>query len=170
MRHETRPILPLLLHRRNDRRGARARDDPPSCNALRRARDGARGLFAAHPVTSTYRTYGRLARTVVPDFMYLEFKSLYLELKPPVTAASAAPPVAAVAGRPPYRNGRDARLQQREDPCLRLPEELGGTKNTFSRVGQPRITSPPHRPSRLSRLDDVPLRAWSVHSARLQFA
>ena len=25
---------------------------------------------------------GRLARTVIPDFMYLEYKSLYLELRP----------------------------------------------------------------------------------------
>ena len=35
---------------------------------------------------------GRLARTVVPDILYLEYKSLYLELKPSVAAASAAPP------------------------------------------------------------------------------
>ena len=49
---------------------------------------------------------GRLARTVVPDILYLEYKSLYLELKPSVAAASAAPPGAAVAGRPPYHAAR----------------------------------------------------------------
>ena len=48
---------------------------------------------------------GRLARTVVPDFMYLEYKSLYLELKPSVAAASAAPPVAARSASAPYQNG-----------------------------------------------------------------
>ena len=41
---------------------------------------------------------GRLARTVVPDILYLEYKSLYLELKPSVAATSAALPAAAVAG------------------------------------------------------------------------
>ena len=49
---------------------------------------------------------GRLARTVVPDILYLEYKSLYLELKPSVAAASAAPPGAAVAGQSPYHAPR----------------------------------------------------------------
>ena len=52
---------------------------------------------------------GRLARAVVPDFMYLEYKSLYLELKPSVAAASAAPPGAARSASAPYQNGQDAR-------------------------------------------------------------
>ena len=30
---------------------------------------------------------GRLMRTVVPDFMYLEYRALYLELKPPYHSA-----------------------------------------------------------------------------------
>ena len=47
---------------------------------------------------------GRLACIVVPDFMYLEYKSLYLELKP----ASAAPPGAARSASAPYQNGQDA--------------------------------------------------------------
>ena len=47
---------------------------------------------------------GRLARTVVPDFIYLEYKSLYLELKPSVVAASAAPPGTVV-----HRDGHLAR-------------------------------------------------------------
>ena len=60
------------------------------------------------------------ARTVVPDLLYLEGKALYFKAKSSVAArpeiapyqaaaTSAAPPVAAVAGRPPYRNGRDVR-------------------------------------------------------------
>ena len=59
---------------------------------------------------------GRLMRTVVPDILYLEYKSLYLELKPSVAAASAAPPGAAVAGRPPYHAARrDASPYPRAD-------------------------------------------------------
>ena len=46
---------------------------------------------------------GRLARTVVPDILYLEYKALYLELKPSVAAFVSVLPVAAVAGRPPYQ-------------------------------------------------------------------
>ena len=57
---------------------------------------------------------GRLTRTVVPDFMYLEYKALYLELKPDVAAFFAVNPIAAVAGRPPSRNGRDTRCPSGE--------------------------------------------------------
>ena len=44
---------------------------------------------------------GRLMRTVVPDILYLEYKSLYLEVKASGAAArvDARPPGAAVAGR-----------------------------------------------------------------------
>ena len=46
---------------------------------------------------------GRLARTVIPDFMYLEYKSLYLEVKASGTAWRPSlrrdPTEAAVAGR-----------------------------------------------------------------------
>ena len=70
---------------------------------------------------------GRLMRTVVPDILYLEYKSLYLEVK-----ASGA----AVAGRPPYHSarrdasphhGRVALLRDRRQdggsPCGRLAED-----------------------------------------------
>ena len=60
------------------------------------------------------------ARTVVPDLLYLEGKALYFKAKSSgaarseiapyhAAATSAAPPGSAAAGRPPYRNGRDAR-------------------------------------------------------------
>ena len=49
---------------------------------------------------------GRLMRTVVPDILYLEYKSLYLEVKASVVATSAAPPGTAVAERPPYHAAR----------------------------------------------------------------
>ena len=39
---------------------------------------------------------GRIARTVVPDILYLEYKSLYLELKPSVAARGDARPPGAV--------------------------------------------------------------------------
>ena len=45
---------------------------------------------------------GRLARTVVPDFMYLEYKTLYLELRPSCAAwrsRGTRDPTGAVAGR-----------------------------------------------------------------------
>ena len=89
------------------------------------------------------------------------------------TAALTRQPIAhEVAREWREAHGREARLQQREDPCLRLPEELGGTKNTFSRVGQPRITSPQHRPSRLDRRGAVPLQdpfACLVRAGHVQF-
>ena len=49
---------------------------------------------------------GRLTRTVVPDFMYLEYKSLYLELKPSVAARGDPRPPGAARGdaRPPARS------------------------------------------------------------------
>ena len=57
---------------------------------------------------------GRLAYVVVPDFMYLEYRSLYLELKPFRDFHGRVPPIvrapvasgAAVAGRPPYPAAR----------------------------------------------------------------
>ena len=64
---------------------------------------------------------GRLAYVVVPDFMYLEYRSLYLELKPFRDFHGRVPPIvrepvasgAAVAGRPPYHSARrDASLHQ----------------------------------------------------------
>ena len=65
---------------------------------------------------------GRLVRTAVPDFMYLEDKSLYLELRPFRDFHGRVPPivrepvasVAAVAGRPPYPAARrDASPRQK---------------------------------------------------------
>ena len=65
---------------------------------------------------------GRLASTVVPDFMYLEYRALYLELKPfrdfhgrvpPIVRAPVAS-VATVAGRPTYPAARrDASPRQK---------------------------------------------------------
>ena len=57
---------------------------------------------------------GRLAYVVVPDFMYLEYRSLYLELRPFRDFHGRVPPIvrepvasgAAVAGRPPYPAAR----------------------------------------------------------------
>ncbi len=57
---------------------------------------------------------GRLAYVVVPDFMYLEYRALYLELKPFRDFHGRVPPIvrepvasgAAVAGRPPYPAAR----------------------------------------------------------------
>ena len=57
---------------------------------------------------------GRLAYVVVPDFMYLEYRSLYLELKPFRDFHGRVPPIvrepvasgAAVAGRPPHPAAR----------------------------------------------------------------
>ena len=43
---------------------------------------------------------GRLARTVIPNILHLEYKALYLELKPSVAATSAVSPGTVVAGRP----------------------------------------------------------------------
>ena len=52
---------------------------------------------------------GRIARTVIPDFMYLEYKSLYLEVRPSGAAwrpSRRRDPTEAVAGRPPYPAAR----------------------------------------------------------------
>ncbi len=57
---------------------------------------------------------GRLAYVVVPDFMHLEYRSLYLELRPFRDFHGRVPPIvrepvasgAAVAGRPPYPAAR----------------------------------------------------------------
>ena len=58
---------------------------------------------------------GRLARTVVPDILYLEYKALYLELKPSVArkksgAAKMAALHTAATGETPVSRG--ARSQQ----------------------------------------------------------
>ena len=59
---------------------------------VRRIHDVAGGLLSLDR-----QMVGRVMRTVVPDILYLEYKSLYLEVK-----ASGA----AVAGRPPYHSAR----------------------------------------------------------------
>ena len=64
----------------------------PFEDMVRRIHDVAGGLLSLDR-----QMVGRVMRTVVPDILYLEYKSLYLELKPSVAAASAAPPGAAVA-------------------------------------------------------------------------
>ena len=89
---------------------------------VRRIHDVAGGLLSLDR-----QMVGRLMRTVVPDILYLEYKSLYLEVK-----ASGA----AVAGRPPYHSarrdasphhGRVALLRDRRQdggsPCGRLAED-----------------------------------------------
>ena len=63
---------------------------------------------------------GRLMRTVVPDILYLEYKSLYLEVK-----ASGA----AVAGRPPYHSARrDASPHQTKRQRGRRGSGLKGSR------------------------------------------
>ena len=61
-------------------------------------------------VTLDRQMVGRLTSTVVPDFMYLEYRSLYLELRPSCAAwrsrGTRDPTEAAVAGRPPYHSAR----------------------------------------------------------------
>ena len=61
---------------------------------IRRIHDTA---IALH--TLDLQMVGRLTRTAVPDFMYLEYKALYLELKPSVDAAKCVPPASAT---PPH--------------------------------------------------------------------
>ncbi len=56
---------------------------------------------------------GRLARTIVPDILYLEYKSLYLELKPSVAVTSAAPPAEGVGSRAGERPSRGSRFAVR---------------------------------------------------------
>ena len=74
-------------------------------------------------VTLDRQMVGRLTSTVVPDFMYLEYRSLYLELRPSgvawrsrgtrdpteaawLSARSVDSTEAAIAGRPPYHSAR----------------------------------------------------------------
>ncbi len=77
---------------------------------------------------------GRLASTVVPDFMYLEYRSLYLELRQPGTAwrPSRRRDPTGTAGRAARRDasphhGRVALLRDRRQdggsPCGRLAED-----------------------------------------------
>ena len=65
---------------------------------VRRIHDVAGGLLSLDR-----QMVGRLARTVVPDILYLEYKALYLELKPCCNGRDARCPSTA------YHNGRDAR-------------------------------------------------------------
>ena len=68
----------------------------PVGDMVRRIHDVAGGLLSLDR-----QMVGRLMRTVVPDILYLEYKSLYLEVKASGAAArvDARPPGAAVAGR-----------------------------------------------------------------------
>ena len=90
----------------------------PFEDMVRRIHDVAGGLLSLDR-----QMVGRLMRTVVPDILYLEYKSLYLEVK-----ASGA----AVAGRAARRDasphhGRVALLRDRRQdggsPCGRLAED-----------------------------------------------
>jgi hypothetical protein len=90
----------------------------PVEDMVRRIHDVAGGLLSLDR-----QMVGRLMRTVVPDILYLEYKSLYLEVK-----ASGA----AVAGRAARRDasphhGRVALLRDRRQdggsPCGRLAED-----------------------------------------------
>ena len=67
---------------------------------VRRIHDVAGGLLSLDR-----QMVGRLMRTVVPDILYLEYKSLYLEVKASGAArVYARPPGAAVAGRAARRD------------------------------------------------------------------
>ena len=105
---------------------------------VRRIHDVAGGLLSLDRQMD-----GRLMRTVVPDILYLEYKSLYLELKPSG---------AAVAGRPPYHSarrdasphhGRVALLRDRRQdggsPCGRLAED-GSPRHAARRDASPHQT------------------------------
>ena len=67
----------------------------------------AEGMVRIHTAAIALHTLdlqmaGRLARTVVPDFMYLEYRTLYLELRPSCAAwrsRGTRDPTGAVAGR-----------------------------------------------------------------------
>ena len=95
---------------------------------VRRIHDVAGGLLSLDR-----QMVGRLMRTVVPDILYLEYKSLYLEVKASGAArVDARPPGAAVAGRAARRDasphhGRVALLRDRRQdggsPCGRLAED-----------------------------------------------
>ena len=82
---------------------------------VRRIHDVAGGLLSLDR-----QMVGRLMRTVVPDILYLEYKSLYLEVK-----ASGA----AVAGRPPYHSARrDASPHQTKRQRGRRGSGLKGSR------------------------------------------
>ena len=89
----------------------------PVEDMVRRIHDVAGGLLSLDR-----QMVGRLMRTVVPDILYLEYKSLYLEVKASGAAArvDARPPGAAVAGRAARRDasphhGRVALLRDRRN-------------------------------------------------------
>ena len=76
---------------------------------------------------------GRLAYVVVPDFMYLEYRALYLELRQPGTAWRPSrrrdPTGTAVAGRPPYHSARrDASPHQTKRQRGRRGSGLKGSR------------------------------------------
>ena len=82
---------------------------------VRRIHDVAGGLLSLDR-----QMVGRVMRTVVPDILYLEYKSLYLEVK-----ASGA----AVAGRPPYHSARrDASPHQTKRQRGRRGSGLKGSR------------------------------------------
>ena len=95
----------------------------PVGDMVRRIHDVAGGLLSLDR-----QMVGRLMRTVVPDILYLEYKSLYLEVK-----ASGA----AVAGRPPYHSARrDASPHQAvatAEDIQRAVEEMKQTVRTAKR-------------------------------------
>ena len=85
-------------------------------SATAQAKDMVRRIYDATIalVSLDRQMIGRLAYVVVPDFMYLEDRALYLELRPFRDFHGRVPPIvrapvvsgAAVAGRPPYPAAR----------------------------------------------------------------
>ncbi len=99
----------------------------PLEDMVRRIHDVAGGLLSLDR-----QMVGRLMRTVVPDILYLEYKSLYLEVKASGAAVAGRPPYHSVAGRAARRDasphhGRVALLRDRRQdggsPCGRLAED-----------------------------------------------
>ena len=99
----------------------------PVEDMVRRIHDVAGGLLSLDR-----QMVGRLMRTVVPDILYLEYKSLYLEVKAFRAArVDARPTGAAVAGRAamerrPYQGRGATGCDRRQDggsPCGRLAED-----------------------------------------------
>ena len=87
---------------------------------------------------------GRLARTVVPDFIYLEYKSLYLELKPFRDSQGRIPPIAAArSASAPYQNGRAAPVTK-ADLRAAVKTILRGEDVNAAKPG-PRVTAAKRR-------------------------
>ena len=110
----------------------------PFEDMVRRIHDVAGGLLSLDR-----QMVGRVMRTVVPDILYLEYKSLYLEVKASGAArVDARPTGAAVAGRAamerrPYRAARqDASPHQAvatAEDIQRAVEEMKQTVRTAKR-------------------------------------